>query len=107
MTNSNNHYVKRFQDTQLDAAAFLELKNFAQSLGFVTICTPFDEPSVRKIIEHNFDFLKIASACTWSSSEIVRLAFPLGNFAFDRASPAEPGPRTDHKIQHQGVTSLY
>lgn len=63
MTNSDNHYVKRFQDTQLDAGTFLELKNFAQSLGFVTICTPFDEPSVRKILEHNFDYLKIASAC--------------------------------------------
>jgi N-acetylneuraminate synthase len=63
MTNSDNHYVKRFQDTQLDPDTFLELKNFAQSLGFVTICTPFDEPSVRKILEHNFDYLKIASAC--------------------------------------------
>lgn len=80
MTNSDNNYVKRFQDTQLDADAFIELKNFAQSLGFVTICTPFDEPSVRKIIEHNFDFLKIASACLtdWPLlEEIIKHKIPI------------------------------
>ena len=28
---------------------------------FLTICTPFDEISVKKVIDYNFDFLKIAS----------------------------------------------
>jgi N-acetylneuraminate synthase len=41
---------------------FLELKEFASKLGFLTICTPFDESSVKKVVSHGYDFIKIASA---------------------------------------------
>lgn len=55
-------YVKRFMETKLRDVDFLELKDYCNSLGFKTICTPFDEESVRKVISQNFDYLKIASA---------------------------------------------
>lgn len=55
-------YVDRFLSTQLTWDEFKELKDFATSLGLLTACTPFDEFSVGKIIEHGFDILKIASA---------------------------------------------
>jgi sialic acid synthase SpsE/mannose-6-phosphate isomerase-like protein (cupin superfamily) len=61
-SNSDFQYIKRFTETKLSYEDLLELKNSAESLGFKTICTPFDETSVRKIVEHGFDYLKIASA---------------------------------------------
>ncbi len=54
-------YIKRFSETRLEKGQFLELKQAAAALGFVTICTPFDEASVGLIEEHGFDVLKIAS----------------------------------------------
>lgn len=56
------HYIKRFTETKLLNDQFKELKEFASSLGFLTICTPFDESSVRKVVDHGYDFIKIASA---------------------------------------------
>lgn len=66
-------YVDRFLSTMLSWDEFFELKNYAASLGFLTACTPFDEFSVQKIIEHDFDLLKIASASftDWSLLEEV------------------------------------
>ena len=66
-------YVDRFLSTQLSWDDFKELKEFASNLGLLTACTPFDEFSVDKIIEHNFDILKIASASItdWGLLEAV------------------------------------
>ncbi len=55
-------YVKRFSETRLSENEFLELKKECESYGFKTICTPFDEASVDKIVKHKFDYIKIASA---------------------------------------------
>lgn len=55
-------YVKRFTETQLTEDEFLSMKCYAEQLGFMTICTPFDEVSVGKVEEHGYDVLKIASA---------------------------------------------
>lgn len=55
-------YVRRFLDTRLSWSQFEELTHRAKELGFLTAATPFDEASVSKVIEHNHDFLKIASA---------------------------------------------
>lgn len=55
-------YVKRFTETQLTEDEFLSLKCYAEQLGFMTICTPFDEVSVGKVFTHGYDALKIASA---------------------------------------------
>ena len=55
-------YIKRFNETRLTDIQFLELKNFALEMGFITVCTPFDEISVNKVIQHTYDYIKIASA---------------------------------------------
>lgn len=58
-------YVDRFRSTQLTWDQLLELKSYASQGGLLTACTPFDSSSVEKIIEHEFDILKIASvSCT-------------------------------------------
>lgn len=55
-------YVKRFLETKLSEAEFLTLKNELDKLGFITICTPFDEKSVELVVQHDYDIIKIASA---------------------------------------------
>ena len=45
-------FVKRFSETRLSEAQFLELKNAVADAGFKTICTPFDEASVDMVIKH-------------------------------------------------------
>ncbi len=54
-------YVKRFTETALPPEHYLTMKDKAQSLGFLTVCTPFDEASVDLIESHKFDIIKIAS----------------------------------------------
>ena len=54
-------YIKRFESTRLAPEQFLALKEKAASYGFVTMCTPFDEPSVDRVVAHGFDILKVAS----------------------------------------------
>lgn len=54
-------YIKRFSETRLDKAEFRALKDEMSRLGFIAICTPFDEKSVDLIEEHGFDIIKIAS----------------------------------------------
>lgn len=54
-------YVKRFSETGLDRAQFQALKGEVDKLGFLPICTPFDERSVDLIEEMNFAIIKIAS----------------------------------------------
>jgi len=54
-------YVKRFSETRLDVAQLRALKDEISRLGFIAICTPFDEKSVDLIEEYGFDIIKIAS----------------------------------------------
>ena len=54
-------YVKRFQETRLEDDALLKMKQTADKAGFVSMCTPFDEPSVDKIVDFDFDIIKVAS----------------------------------------------
>ncbi len=58
-------YVKRFSETRLSEKDFLRMKEEVNKLGFISICTPFDEASVDKVIAHNYDIIKIAS-CSFS-----------------------------------------
>jgi len=53
--------VKRFSETKLSQDQFQTLKNALDANGFISICTPFDEPSVDRIEAMNFDIIKIAS----------------------------------------------
>ena len=54
-------YVKRFSETKIPESDFLAMKKEVENQGMMTICTPFDEPSVDKIIEHDYDVIKIGS----------------------------------------------
>lgn len=54
-------YVKRFQETRLSDDELFRLKQEVDNQGFVSICTPFDENSVDKIVNYGFDIIKVAS----------------------------------------------
>jgi len=54
-------YVKRFSETRLSRTQFLKLKLEAENLGFIPMCTGFDEDSVDRIEEMGFPIIKIAS----------------------------------------------
>jgi sialic acid synthase SpsE/mannose-6-phosphate isomerase-like protein (cupin superfamily) len=54
-------YIKRFTETKLSKADFKRLKDEIQDQGFVSMCTPWDEPSVDLMEELSFDVIKIAS----------------------------------------------
>jgi sialic acid synthase SpsE/quercetin dioxygenase-like cupin family protein len=54
-------YVKRFTETRLSWEQFKQIKDAIDEAGFLAVCTPFDEVSVEKIVEHGYDYLKIPS----------------------------------------------
>jgi len=54
-------YIKRFKETQLSVDQLSELQQYSKSLGFLTICTPFDELSVDVVQNLKFDYIKIGS----------------------------------------------
>ncbi|MDP8229912.1 MAG: N-acetylneuraminate synthase family protein [Candidatus Gorgyraea atricola] len=66
-------YVKRFLETRLDENQFKVLKDEIDNLGFVSVCTPFDEASVDLIERQDFDIIKIGScsATDWPLLERV------------------------------------
>ena len=73
-------FVKRFSDTRLNDDEFLELKKECEKVGFKTICTPFDEDSVAKIVKHKYNYIKIASCSVkdWPLlEEIVKQKLPI------------------------------
>jgi sialic acid synthase SpsE/mannose-6-phosphate isomerase-like protein (cupin superfamily) len=55
-------YVDRFLSTKLSWDELKTLRDHVREAGFLAACTPFDEYSVKKVQEHGFDILKIASA---------------------------------------------
>jgi sialic acid synthase SpsE/quercetin dioxygenase-like cupin family protein len=58
---SDIKYVKRFSETRLSADDFKALKAELDRLGFLSICTPFDEASVDLLEAQGIDVVKIAS----------------------------------------------
>ena len=56
-----NKHIPRFLSTMLDWNEFEKLKEYAKKQEMLTMCTPFDEYSVDKIKEMNFDLIKVAS----------------------------------------------
>jgi len=66
-------FVKRFAETALSWEQLRELKDAIVAHGFLSVCTPFDEASVDKIVAHGFDFLKIPSCSLtdWPLAEKV------------------------------------
>ena len=54
-------YIKRFSETRFSEDQFLAMKKELDKLGFISVCTPFDEKSVDLIEKHGYKILKIAS----------------------------------------------
>ncbi len=69
---SQDKQVLRFKDTYLSKEHWRQILQFSKK-KFKLICTPFDEISVKKIINDKFDFLKIAScsATDWPLVEYI------------------------------------
>ncbi len=53
--------IKRFTETRLSPEEYKVLKDCIKDLGFLAVCTPFDEQSVDLVIKHDFDIIKVAS----------------------------------------------
>ena len=58
---SENKHVPRFLSTKLEWKQYAKLVKRVQYNGLLSICTPFDEYSVGKIVEMGFDVIKVAS----------------------------------------------
>ena len=54
-------YVKRFTETNLTESEFGDLKEYAESKGFTSMCTAFDENSVDRLQAFGFQIAKVAS----------------------------------------------
>lgn len=67
-------YVKRFSETRLTKEEYKILKDEIDKLGFISICTPFDEKSVDLIEELDFDIIKIGSPSFGDWSLLERIA---------------------------------
>jgi len=74
--NQTNKHVPRFLSTIMSWDNYAELVQEVKANDCYSICTPFDEPSVDKIIELGFDIIKIAScsAKDWPLLEKVASA---------------------------------
>lgn len=66
-------HIPRFLSTRLAPAQFAELIAATRDEGLITICTPFDEPSVDLVVDHGIQILKVASACAndWPLLEAI------------------------------------
>lgn len=54
-------HIPRFLGTRLSGEDFQVLAREVRAQGMITMCTPFDEPSVDLILEHGLEIIKIAS----------------------------------------------
>lgn len=60
-TRTDIKLIKRFKETELTEDEFLQLRHEMDVQNFIPICTPFDEVSVQKVKNHNYQYIKIAS----------------------------------------------
>jgi len=67
-------YVKRFTETALSWEQYKTLKDAIVDAGFLSVCTPWDEVSVDKIVEHGYDYMKIPSCYLTDWSLLERVA---------------------------------
>lgn len=69
-------FVKRFEETRLTQNQFSILLESMRQHGFRTVCTPFDEPSVDRIVADNIEIIKIASCSLtdWPLLEKIAMA---------------------------------
>lgn len=66
-------FVKRFSETALGWDDYRRLKDAIVENGFLAMCTPFDEAAVDKVVEHGYDYLKVASCSVtdWPLAEKI------------------------------------
>lgn len=69
-------HIPRFLSTQLTRQEFLTMVEEVRNEGMITICTPFDEISVRVCLDHGIQILKVAScsASDWPLLEEIAAA---------------------------------
>jgi sialic acid synthase SpsE/mannose-6-phosphate isomerase-like protein (cupin superfamily) len=66
-------YVKRFEETRLTEEEFLQLRAEMDALGFIPVCTAFDEASVARVERHRYAVLKIGS-CSFTDWPLLERA---------------------------------
>lgn len=95
-------YIKRFSETELTREQFQQLKDAVDANGFISMCTPFDEPSVDLIEEMGFDVIKVAS-CSFTDwpllERIVQTDKPL--IASTSAATIEEIDKVVSFLQHR------
>lgn len=67
-------YVKRFTETALTEDDFLRLRGRMREHGFLGVCTPFDERSVDRVEQHEYDVVKVASCSLTDWPLLERIA---------------------------------
>lgn len=96
-------YVKRFTETGLTDKELIDLKSHAESRGFLTMCTPFDENSVDRMNEMGFDIAKVASCSStdWPLlNKLIKTNMPI---IFSTAGTAlEDIDKVVSFLQHRG-----
>jgi sialic acid synthase SpsE/mannose-6-phosphate isomerase-like protein (cupin superfamily) len=72
--------IKRFTETKPPQGEFQALKDEIERLGFLSMCTPFDEPSVGVMLDMDFRIFKVAS-CSFADwplmEEVVKVDRPI------------------------------
>jgi sialic acid synthase SpsE/quercetin dioxygenase-like cupin family protein len=95
-------FIKRFTETALSWDDYRRLKDAIVAHGFISICSPWDEASVDKVVEHGFDYLKVASCCLtdWPLAEKIA-ATPLPVILSTAGEPFEEIDRIVSFYQHR------
>ncbi len=95
-------YVKRFSETHLKWDEYRKLKDAIVDAGFLSMCTPWDENSVDKIVEHEFDFMKIPSCYVSDWPLLERIArYDLPIVASTAGEPLEEVDRVVSFFKHR------
>lgn len=76
-TRDDVKHIPRFMATRLGPEAWTALTKAVRAAGMLTICTPFDEPSVDHIVELDIDIIKIAS-CSAADRPLLERATSVG-----------------------------
>lgn len=95
-------YVKRFSETRLSWDQYREIKDAIVEAGFLSMCTPWDEISVDKIVEHRFDFMKVPSCYMTDWPLLERIAqYDLPIVASTAGEPLEEIDRVVSFFKHR------
>lgn len=98
-------YVKRFSETRLSWDQYRQIKEAIVEAGFLSMCTPWDEVSVDKIVEHGFDFMKIPSCYMTDWPLLEQIAkYDLPIVASTAGEPLEEIDRVVSFLKHRNKT---